>query len=199
MTERRLATRFREICLAQHGVEQAFTDMIISGPNSAGFHNFASDRLIEAGDLILIDFSVVADGWFSDMTRMFSIGEPAPEARRICEITALAKERAVGLLHPGVTGAELYHAAMDVIAERGYGRFFPHALGHGIGREMHQLPSLRADNFTPIPPGTVFSIEPGIYLPGRFGARLEDLYYLDEEKAICLNDTPAVLKILPVK
>lgn len=199
MTERQISACFREICLGKAEVEQALTDMVISGPNSAGFHNFASDRHIEAGDLILIDFSIVVGGWFSDMTRMFSVGEPVPEARHICEVTAEAKERAAALLHPGVTGAELYHAAMDTIAQEGYGKYFPHALGHGIGHEMHQAPSLNADNSAPILSGTVFSIEPGIYLPEKFGARLEDLYYLDDEKVICLNETPAVLKVLPAK
>lgn len=198
MTERQVAARFREICLAQPGVQQALTDMVISGPNSAGFHQFSADRIIRPGDLILMDFSVVVDGWFSDMTRMYSMGEPEPEARHICGITAKAKETAAALLHPGVTGAELYAAAMDVIAEAGYGACFPHALGHGIGREMHEAPSLRPENTKPIPMGTVFSIEPGIYLPGRFGARLEDLYYLDEDGAICLNTLPAVLKVLPL-
>lgn len=198
MMERDAAACLRDICLSHAGVQQALTDMVLSGPNSAGFHDFASDREIEPGDLILIDFSLVADGWYSDMTRVFSLGPPPEEARRICAVTALAKERAASLLRPGVTGAELYRAAKGVLARHGYGDCFPHALGHGIGHEMHQPPSLCAGCEAPIPMGTVFSIEPGVYLPGRFGARLEDLYYLDEGGAVCLNQTPAVLKILPL-
>lgn len=197
MTEVEIAARLRNICLSQPDVQQALTDMVISGPNSAGFHSFASARRIGSGDLILIDFSLVINGWYSDMTRMYAIGEPLPEARHICEVTAQAHRQAARLLRPGVTGAELYQAAMRVIDAYGYKAYFPHALGHGIGHEMHEAPSLCADNREPIPMGTVFSIEPGIYLPGRFGARLENLYYLDEKGAVCLNNTPAALKILP--
>nr|WP_326184398.1 M24 family metallopeptidase [uncultured Oscillibacter sp.] len=198
MAEWQAAAELRALCMELPGVEQALTDMVISGPNSAGYHNFATDRVIGAGELILIDFSIVVHGWYSDMTRMYSLGEPEPEARRICDVVAAAKERAVAAAYPGVAASCLHRAAADLIQEQGYGPYFPHGLGHGIGREMHEVPRLNGQSQALLTQGTVFSIEPGIYLPGRFGARLEDLYYMSEEGIVCLNTEPAVLKILPV-
>ncbi len=198
ITERQAAARLKELCANMPGVEQALTDMVISGPNSAEHHNFASDRVIGRGELILIDFSIVVNGWYSDMTRMFSLGEPEPEARRICGIVAAAKERAAAAAYPGAPASALHREAAGIIENHGYGNCFPHGLGHGIGREMHEPLRLNEESRDCLTPGTVFSIEPGIYLPGRFGARLEDLYYMSGEGIVCLNERPAVLKILPV-
>ena len=198
MTERQAAAAFRELCARIPGVDQALTDMVISGPNSAGYHNFAGDRVIGAGELILIDFSIVVGGWYSDMTRMFSFGDPGPEARRICGVVAEAKERAASAAYPGVSAALLHQTAAEIIGAYGYGAYFPHGLGHGIGHEMHEEPRLNGESRACLTPGTVFSIEPGIYLPGRFGARLEDLYYMSGDGMICLNESPAALRILPL-
>lgn len=198
MTERQISAKLKELCMDLAEVEQALTDMVISGPNSAGFHNFATDRVVNVGELILIDFSIVVDGWYSDMTRMYSFGNPEPEAQKICEIVADAKALAVASAYPGVSAALLHKKAATRIQEYGYGKYFPHGLGHGIGHEMHESPRLNEKSTAFLIPGTVFSIEPGIYLPGRFGARLEDLYYMDEDGIACLNETPAVLKVLPI-
>ena len=111
---------------------------------------------------------------------------------------ANAKERAAAAAYPGGSAAALHQVAAEVIAEHGYGAYFPHGLGHSIGRKMHEAPWLNAESQARLPPGTVFSIEPGIYLPGRFGARLEDLYYMSDDGIVCLNESPAVLKVLPV-
>ena len=197
MTEKQASACFRKICMEIPGVEKALTDMVISGPNSAGYHNFSSDRVLGTGSLILIDFSIIVNGWYSDMTRMFSFGDPEDEARRICGIVAAAKAQAVAAAYPGVAASHLHMTAASRIAENGYGPFFPHGLGHSIGREMHEDPRLNAESQALLVPGSVFSIEPGIYLPGRFGARLEDLYYMSENGIVCLNQSEAVLKILP--
>lgn len=199
MTERQAAAKLKALCMELPGVDQALTNMVISGPNSAGYHNFSTDRVIGAGELILIDFSIVVGGWYSDMTRMFSLGPPEPEARRICDIVAKAKERAAAAAYPGESAAALHRVAAAVIAEHGYGAYFPHGLGHSIGRKMHEDPRLNAKSHARLSLGTVFSIEPGIYLPGHFGARLEDLYYMSDDGIVCLNERPAVLKVLPVK
>lgn len=199
MTERQAAAELREICMRIPGVDRALTDMVISGPNSAGYHHFASDRVMGEGELILIDFSVVAGGWYSDMTRMFSFGDPGPEAGQICGVVAEAKAQAAAAAYPGVPASLLHRTAAEVIEAHGYGAYFPHGLGHGIGREMHEEPRLNGESQARLTPGTVFSIEPGIYLPGRFGARLEDLYYMGGEELVCLSESPAALKILPVK
>lgn len=198
MTERQAAAELRAICLALPGVEQALTDMVISGPNSAGYHNFAADRVIGPGELILIDFSIVVHGWYSDMTRMYSLGEPEAEARRICEAVISAKEQTVAAAYPGVAAAFLHQTAAEVLQAHGYGAYFPHGLGHGIGREMHEAPRLNAQSRATLEEGALFSIEPGVYLPGRFGARLEDLYYMSGDGLVCLNESPAVLRVLPV-
>lgn len=198
ITERQAAAELRELCMRIPGVDQALTDMVISGPNSAGYHNFATDRVMREGELILIDFSVVADGWYSDMTRMFSFGDPGPEARRICGVVAEAKMRTAAAAYPGMSASLLHRTAAEIIEAHGYGAYFPHGLGHGIGREMHEDPRLNEESQACLLPGTVFSIEPGIYLPGRFGARLEDLYYMGHDGIICLSKRPAALKILPV-
>ena len=115
ITERQAAARLKELCANIPGVEQALTDMVISGPNSAEYHNFASDRVIGRGELILIDFSIVVNGWYSDMTRMFSLGEPEPEARRICGIVAAAKERAAAAAYPGAQASALHREAAGII------------------------------------------------------------------------------------
>ena len=197
MTEKQASACFRKICMEIPGVEKALTDMVISGPNSAGYHNFSSDRVLGTGSLILIDFSIIVNGWYSDMTRMFSFGDPEDEARRICGIVAAAKAQAIAAAYPGVAASHLHMTAASRIAENGYGPFFPHSLGHSIGREMHEDPRLNAESQALLVPCSVFSIEPGIYLPGRFGARLEDLYYMSENGIVCLNQSEAVLKILP--
>ena len=170
MTEKQASACFRKICMEIPGVEKALTDMVISGPNSAGYHNFSSDRVLGTGSLILIDFSIIVNGWYSDMTRMFSFGDPEDEARRICGIVAAAKAQAIAAAYPGVAASHLHMTAAS---------------------------SLNAESQALLVPGSVFSIEPGIYLPGRFGARLEDLYYMSENGIVCLNQSEAVLKILP--
>ena len=142
MSEKDAAEALRSLCLARPSVEQALTDMVLSGPNSTQFHRFASDRIIRPHELILIDFSIVVDGWFSDMTRMFSIGEPEPEAVQICSLLERICAEMAQAAHSGVCCGDLYDLAMEKIRHAGYGTFFPHRLGHGIGREMHEAPSL---------------------------------------------------------
>lgn len=195
-TEREMSQIMREIALSLPEVDQALTDMIISGENSSGFHNFSSDRIVGEGEPVLLDFSLVVDGWYSDMTRMFSFGEPEAEARHICQVLEEVKAELEKRAFPGKSCREFYLEAVDLLRREGYAEYFPHRLGHGIGEEMHILPSIDGDSEAVLEEGTVFSIEPGIYLPGRFGARLEDLYTVDREGCHRLGKDYATLRIL---
>ena len=178
-------------------MEKALTDMVISGPNSAGYHNFSSDRVLGTGSLILIDFSIIVNGWYSDMTRMFSFGDPEDEARRICGIVAAAKAQAVAAAYPGVAASHLHMTAASRIAENGYGPFFPTASATASAVKCMRIPASTRRARPCLCPAAFSLLSRGIYLPGRFGARLEDLYYMSENGIVCLNQSEAVLKILP--
>lgn len=195
-TEREMSQIMREIALSVPEVDQALTDMIISGENSSEFHKFSSDRVVREGELVLLDFSLVVDGWYSDMTRIFSFGEPEAEAIRICHVLEKVKSHLEERVVLGKKCSELYLEAVELLEQEGYGKYFPHRLGHGIGEEMHTLPSLDRDSKAVLEESMVFSIEPGIYLPGRFGARLEDLYTVDASGCRRLGGDHATLRIL---
>mgnify|MGYP002602969640 CR=1 FL=1 len=141
MTEKQASACFRKICMEIPGVEKALTDMVISGPNSAGYHNFSSDRVLGTGSLILIDFSIIVNGWYSDMTRMFSFGDPEDEARRICGIVAAAKAQAIAAAYPGVAASHLHMTAASRIAENGYGPFFPTASATASAVKCMRIPA----------------------------------------------------------
>lgn len=174
LTERQVAAMLTQELLASGAESIAFGPIVAAGPNSAIPHAVPTDRVIRNGDLLVVDWGVYVDGYPSDITRTFAVGQIDPELQRIYEVVRLANEAARRAVRPGVTGREVDRVARDVIEDAGYGEYFIHRTGHGLGLEVHEPPDMSPANDQPIAPGNVFTIEPGIYLPGRGGVRIED-------------------------
>lgn len=162
--------------------------IVAAGPNGASPHHHTGDRVIEAGDAVVVDIGgSTADGYCSDETRTYAVGHPPPGFADYYPVLQQAQAAACEAVEPGVTAAQIDAAARAVIADAGYGEFFVHRTGHGIGLEEHEEPWIVAGNDEPIEVGMAFSIEPGIYLPGRHGARIEDIVVCTESGADRLN------------
>lgn len=175
VTERVItSTLIRQMLELGSDGELPFQPIIAFGPNSANPHAVPSDYELERGDLVLFDWGANYLGYFSDLTRMFALGEPEPEMRRLVEIVERANAAAMDRVAPGIRAGDIDAAARGVIEDEGYGEYFFHRTGHGLGLEVHEEPYMRADNDRLLEPGMTFTIEPGIYLVGRGGARIED-------------------------
>lgn len=181
VTERELAAEIIYRHLRMGAERMAFEPIVASGPNSALPHARPTHRAFKRGDVILLDFGCYIDGYASDMTRVVTLGPPDPEIKTVFETVRAAQEAALTIAHAGITAAELDQAARSVIEAAGWGDYFTHSLGHGVGLQVHEWPRIAANNPQPLPAGVVITIEPGIYLPGRFGIRLEDLIVLQED------------------
>jgi Xaa-Pro dipeptidase len=161
--------------LTESGSEAAaFSPIVSAGPNSASPHAVPTDRLLQPGDLLVVDWGAVADDYPSDITRTFAVGELEPELAHVYEIVKKANQAAKAIARPGATGRDLDRAAREVVAAAGYGDYFFHRTGHGLGLEVHESPYIMEANTEPLKMGNVFTIEPGIYLAGRGGVRIED-------------------------
>lgn len=177
MAERAVAWRL-ETFLREHGADSlAFPIIVASGPNGALPHATPSDRPLQVGDLVVLDFGCVIEGYHSDLTRTVVVGpEVPPRAREVYELVVQAQKAGIEALRPGVTGKEVDAAARSVIEQAGLGDYFGHGLGHGVGLEVHEpVPRLNKVCEVVLEPGMVTSVEPGIYLPGWGGVRVEDL------------------------
>jgi Xaa-Pro aminopeptidase len=176
------------------GHETASFTIVGSGPNGASPHHHLSDRVIEPGDPVVVDIGgVMPDGYCSDSTRTYVTGEPTDEFAAYYEVLRQAQAASVAAVRPGVTAEQVDAAAREPIAAAGYGDYFVHRTGHGIGLEEHEDPYIVAGNTEPLAPGMAFSIEPGIYLPGRHGARIEDIVVCTETGVRRLNLAPREL------
>jgi Xaa-Pro dipeptidase len=184
--------------LLKHGSdsEMPFSPIVSGGPNAANPHASPSDRKLQTGDLLVVDWGAAYDGYISDLTRTFAVGEVDDEYRKIHKIVqeSNAAGRAAG--KPGVPCANVDKAARDVIEKAGYGEFFTHRTGHGIGMEGHEEPYMRGDNMQILEPGMAFTVEPGIYLPGRNGVRIEDNVVITETGADVLSDMPRKIRVV---
>ncbi|PJC36559.1 hypothetical protein CO046_05280 [Candidatus Peregrinibacteria bacterium CG_4_9_14_0_2_um_filter_53_11] len=148
--------------------------------NSASPHHHCSERKLKAGELILIDMGVLYKGYCSDMTRMLFTKEPTPEEQKIYTIVREAQELAISKIKAGVTGVQADGYARSLIEEAGYGSFFTHSLGHGVGLDVHELPNLSPSSKPQLPEKSIVTVEPGIYLEGKFGVRLEDMVVVEK-------------------
>lgn len=175
MTERYVARRLEAAMAAAGADDRAFATIVASGPNSAVPHHQPTSRAIESGDLLKIDFGARIGGYHADCTRTYVVGaDPAPWQSEIFQIVVQAAAVGRAALRPGVSYAEVDSAARDVIAQAGYGQRFTHGLGHGVGLEIHEAPLFCANCVGSLAAGVVATVEPGIYLPGQGGVRIED-------------------------
>ena len=179
MSESQLAWELESFLRANGSEGLAFEPIVLAGPRASMPHGRPSDALIETGNVLLLDFGCQVDGYRSDMTRTVFVGQPDDELRDLYGIVLRAQQAAIDQLEPGVAGVAIDAAAREVITEAGHGDAFGHGLGHGIGLETHEAPILR-HYAEPLRAGMVFSVEPGIYLPGRTGIRIEDIVALEE-------------------
>lgn len=171
--------------------------VVASGPRGARPHGVFSNRVIEDGDLVTLDFGAVVDGYVSDMTRTLGFGDVPPEMRGVYETVREANARALAVVSAQRTGAEIEALVRAFLTERGHGAGILHAPGHGIGLELHEQPALAAANAEKLPAGSVVTIEPGVYLPGLGGVRIEDAVVVTEEGCeVLTSGSPRELRIL---
>ncbi|MBS1672555.1 MAG: aminopeptidase P family protein [Actinobacteria bacterium] len=171
--------------------------IVASGPNGADPHHEVSDRVIERGDIVVVDIGgAVPSGYNSDSTRTYAVGEPDPEAARRIAVLVRAQQAAVDAVRPGVTAEQVDAAARDVLAAEGLAEAFLHRTGHGIGVTTHEEPYIAPGNDLPLREGMAFSIEPGIYFPGSWGARIEDIVVVTADGCVNLDTTPHELTVV---
>jgi len=174
----------------------SFDPIVASGPRGALPHARPTNKRLAAGELVVLDFGCVVDGYASDMTRTVALGEPGDEARKVYDVVLNAQQQALEQARAGMKTTALDHVARAVIEEAGYGDFFSHSLGHGIGLQTHEWPRVSYHVDEVLPEGVAVTIEPGIYLPGRFGVRIEDVVVLRGDGCDNLTGSPKTLVVL---
>jgi len=192
-SERELAWRLQQLMHA-HGADTiAFETIVAAGPNGSKPHTSPSDRIVDERTLVTVDFGAKVDAYHSDCTRAVATGELPRELRRAYDACLEAQLAAVEGIKPGLSGAEADRLARDVIESRGYGANFGHGLGHGVGLAVHEAPRLSAESEDVLEPGNVITIEPGVYLPGLGGVRIEDLAVVRDDGVELLTSFPKEL------
>jgi Xaa-Pro dipeptidase len=193
MTEKQVADELKRL-FQMEGVERlSFHPIIGTGANGAIPHHQSDETRLAEGDIVVIDMGGIKDHYCSDMTRTIVIGEPTEEMVKVYEIVRKAQDEAVKAIKPGVPMKFIDQVARSIISEAGYGEFFTHRIGHGLGIEVHEEPYLTSNNEQLLEEGMVVSVEPGIYLSGKFGVRIEDIVVVTENGAERLNHFPREL------
>ena len=194
VTEKEIAARLQYLMLHYGASDMSFDPIVVSGPNGSLPHGVPSERVIGRGEFVTMDFGCVYRGYCSDMTRTVAVGFATEEMQTVYNTVLAAQKAGIAAAKAGVTGREVDGAARAVIEAAGYGDCFGHSFGHGVGVEIHEAPNASPMNDKPLPAGAVISAEPGIYLPGRLGVRIEDVILLTEEG--CRNMTKAPKELL---
>lgn len=196
MTEKQVAAELNYIgaCLGSEG--PSFDTIVGSGPNGAMCHAIPSDRPLLNGDLVVLDFGCIYNGYHSDMTRTFGVGQVSDECRHIYDIVLEAHNRALAAVKPGANGRQLHMIAADYISENGYGDCFGHGLGHGFGLEIHEQPRASVKSESVLEPGMTLTIEPGIYVEGLCGVRIEDCVAVTENGYLDFVSSPKELLVI---
>ncbi len=190
MTEREIGLRL-EFLMRERGASRSAFDIIVaSGSNGAMPHATVSDRRLRDGDLVTVDFGAEADGYLCDITRTFCLGRPSARQRNVHALVLRAQEQAIRAIRPGISCASVDAVARDIIAAAGHGEHFGHATGHGIGLAVHEGPSLSSMSKQVLSAGMVVTVEPGIYIPGWGGVRIEDMVLVTSQGARLLTSLP---------
>ena len=196
MTERQIAAELTYRMLLHGGEGNSFDPIAITGKKTSMPHGVPGDEVIQAGDFVTMDFGCIKNGYCSDMTRTVAVGYAADEMCEVYDTVLRAQKAGIAIAKAGVTGAAVHNAGAAVIEAAGYGAFFGHGFGHGVGLEIHESPNASPANEKPLPVGAVITAEPGIYLPGKFGVRIEDMLYLTANGCLDLTEAPKELLIL---
>ena len=194
VTERQIALELNRLMFEYGAEDLSFETIALSGENTSMPHGVPSDKPVKNGEFVLMDYGAVYKGYHSDMTRTICVGEPDEEMRKVYNIVLEAQTAAINAAHAGMTGHELDEIARSIISDAGYDSCFGHSLGHGVGLEIHERPNASPNNMLPLNVGAVVTVEPGIYIAGRFGVRIEDFVILTENG--CINLTKSAKNII---
>lgn len=196
VTEKEIAAKLEYDMLRFGAQKMSFDPIVVSGPNGSLPHGVPSDKKVENGEFITMDFGCIYNGYCSDMTRTIALGEPTEEMRKVYNVVLQAQLAGLAASKAGVTGKSIDAAARKVIEDAGYGEYFGHGYGHSVGIEIHESPNANLRDETLMPVGAAVSAEPGIYLPGRFGVRIEDVAIMTEDGCIDITKAPKDLIVL---
>nr|WP_325297468.1 aminopeptidase P family protein [uncultured Dysosmobacter sp.] len=196
VTEKEIAARLQYLMLHYGASDMSFDPIVVSGPNGSLPHGVPSEKPIRQGEFVTMDFGCVYRGYCSDMTRTVAVGFATEEMHEVYQTVLAAQLAGIRAARAGVTGREVDGAARAVITAAGYGDYFGHSFGHGVGVEIHEAPNASPMNDKPLPGRAVISAEPGIYLPGKLGVRIEDVIILTEEGCRNITRAPKELLIL---
>ncbi len=199
MTEREVSLKLEFAMRARGADELAFANIVAAGPNSANPHAVPGSRRLQEGDLVVIDFGARTRGYRSDTTRTIAIGQPSAEQLAAYEAVREANEAVQSALCTAVTGQEMHELAEEILAEHGFANKMGHGLGHGVGLDIHELPVLNPRNSQLIPEGAIVTVEPGVYLPGQFGIRIEDFGLVTSAGFTNFCPIPRDLIIIPTQ
>ena len=196
VTEKEIAARLQYLMLHYGASDMSFDPIVVSGPNGSLPHGVPSEKTIQQGEFVTMDFGCVYHGYCSDTTRTVAVGFATEEMQTVYQTVLSAQEAGIAAARAGLTGREVDGAARAVISAAGYGAYFGHSFGHGVGVEIHEAPNASPMNEKPLPAGAVISAEPGIYLPGRLGVRIEDVILLTETGCRNITKAPKDLIVL---
>ena len=196
LTEQEVAARLVYELLRRGARKVSFDPIVAAGANGSMPHAVPGETVIQKGMFVTMDFGCVYDGYCSDMTRTVAVGQPTQEMEQVYSVVLAAQKAGIAAARAGMPGRELDAAARKVIEEAGYGDYFTHSFGHSLGLEIHESPNASPGETRPLPAGTVISAEPGIYLPGRFGVRIEDVLVLEEGGCRDIAQSPKNLIVL---
>ena len=196
VTEKEIAARLQYLMLHYGASDMSFDPIVVSGPNGSLPHGVPSERTIQRGEFVTMDFGCIKNGYCSDMTRTVAVGFVTEDMKTVYETVLRAQLAGIAAAKAGVTGRDIDAAARKVIEDAGYGRYFGHSFGHSLGVEIHEAPNAAPINDQPMPRGAVISAEPGIYLPGKLGVRIEDVIILREDGCEDITLAPKELIIL---
>ena len=198
-TEKEIALDLDYTMLRMGADALSFQTIVVGGANTSLPHGVPGGRPVRDGDFITMDFGAVVDGYHSDMTRTFALGSATQEMRKVYDVVLQAQEAALSVMRPGTTCRDADAAARDVIGAAGYGEYFGHGTGHGVGVEIHERPNVSPRSAETLQVGDVVTAEPGIYLPGKFGVRIEDMVLITADGHSNFTTADKALRILPIQ